>query len=292
MGATKRAHSKVPKLLGSLAGNEFTFDDCLVAPGRLTRFTEREIDLTTHLTHEIKLHYPLASASMDTVAESEMCIKLALIGAIGALHYNFGPDLDENIRRQKEEAEKVKRYQQGFISNPFTLAPNSLVDEAAAMRIARGFGTVPITADGKPNGRLVGMLDEDDYSMRPHRGMPVRDRMVKIGHRGMSGRYYTKVTWDQLKKHGRNPLDVANDILLESHQSGLPVVDAKGNLKYLVTRTDIEKGENYPNATKDNDGQLRVLAAVETWRDKALKRMEALEKVVDGFVIDSAHGFF
>jgi IMP dehydrogenase len=271
------------KLLGQLVGMEFGYNKCLVAPSNKTTFLVNDTDLTTRVSRNITLKIPIVSASMDTVTEHEMAIALALLGGIGVIHYNFGPNLEENIAKQLAQVQLVKRYENGFVEDPITLSPEHLVDDAAGIRKERNYSTIPITENGQPNGRLVGLITKDDYSMRLHAGMKIRERMIT---------QLVTATWEQLQRSGKAPLDVANALLLDSHKSVLPVVDNEGQLMYLVTRSDVEKSESYPYATKDSNGRLRVLAAVEVIRDRAIPRMEALAPYVDGFVIDTAHGYF
>lgn len=275
------------KLLKDLKNREFGYNDALVAQNRRTRFFESDIDLSTHVSRNIKLWIPIVGAAMDTVTEHQMAIALALEGGIGVVHYNWGPtdtpkQLEENIARQLAEVKLVKRYENGFVENPITLSPQHLVDDAARIRRERGISAIPITDNGKSNGGLVGLITKDDYSLKVHSGKKIQERMVKK---------IVTASWDDLRRHP-SPLEEANRILLDSHKSVLPVVDRKGNLLYLVTRSDVEKSETYPHATKDSSGRLRVFAAVETRSEKAMLRMEALHKDVDGFVVDTAHAYF
>ncbi|MEM4282308.1 MAG: IMP dehydrogenase [Candidatus Woesearchaeota archaeon] len=273
------------KLLGELALKEFGYDDVLVAQNRKTNFLEKEIDLTTYISTNIKLKIPIVSAAMDTVTEHEMAIALALLGGIGVLHYNFGPNLEENISKQLEEAKKVKRFKGGFVENPITLSPNHTIDDAVEIKQRCGISTIPITEDGSSNGKLVGLLTKYDYSPLKHKGQQIKARM-------MTGKAILKVKLEELERGPKSPLEIANDILLESHKPVLCVVENTGKLVYLVTKSDIEKFERYPLATKDKRKRLSVLAAVETRKERALERMSALKDYVDGFVIDSAHAYF
>ncbi len=268
---------KHDKLLGELVGKEFGYDNALIAPNRLTTFFEPNIDMSTHLSPRIPLGIPIASAAMDTVAEASMAIVLALEGGIAAVHSNFGPDLEENIAKQLAELKKVKRFRNGFIENPITLSPNDLIAKAAEINM-----TIPITEDGKSTGKLVGILGKNDFDIQSHRGKKVKD--------SMNPKPYT-LTWEEVQKQ-TNPLEYAQQKIRESNHSSIPIVGRNGNLRYLVTRSDIRKAIKYPLATMDNKGRLQVLAAIETRMERAMSRMEATAPYVDGFVIDTAHAFF
>lgn len=270
---------RVPKLHESLQGKEFGFDKCLVAPNNLTDFTEDEINMGGHISEHIKLHVPIKSAAMDTVTNAEAAIKLAEVGLIGTLHFNYGQDLQPNIDRQLEEARKVKRYESGVVVSPITLSSEDLIDKAAQIREREKISTIPVTE----NGELVGVIGKDDYSMLKHQGQPIKNRMIPFEQ-------LVKASWEELERTGK-ALEIANEMLLDSHKSCLPVIDKDRHLKYLVTRTDLEKQLKFPNGTRDEHKRLRVLAAVESHDIRALPRAEALAQYCDGFVIDTAHGY-
>lgn len=265
--------------MNGLAGKEFEYADVLVCPANLTDFLMDQIELRTRFSKRVPLNIPLVSASMDTITEADLAIALALLGGVGVLHYNY-PSIDA----QAADAARVKRYENGFVENPVTVAPEDLVDTVAEIRTSKGISVVPVTENGRANGRLLGIITKDDYSLHLHRGRRVAERMVPFSD-------LTVGQYDDIIRD-KEPLEAANRILLESHKSTLPIVDNKCNLVYLVTRSDIEKNEQFPYAAKDSNKRLRVFAAIESRLDRAEPRMAALAPYVDGFVIDTAHGYF
>lgn len=258
---------------------EFKYEDIIVLQNKLTDFGVDDVNLTGQFSKHIALKAPIMSAPMDTVTESNMAIAMALQGGIGVIHYNM------SVEKQAEEAKKVKRFESGFIEEPIVAFPDTDIEEIAKIRKETHVSTIPVTDDGKPHGKLVGIIHKDDYSIRIHSDLKVKDRMIPLEKLKIA-------RWSDLsKKKNRDPLDEANLILLDSHLGTLPVVDDDGNLLYLVTRADLEKNEFYPNATKDSNKKLRVAVAIESRPELAMKRVEATHKYVDAYVIDTSHGF-
>lgn len=253
----------------------FVFDDFELRDNH-SDFYLKDIDTSTQLTKRIKLRTPIVSAPMDTVTESNMAIALAQEGGLGIIHYNF-----RDMHRIIEELEKVKRYESGFIENPVTLSPGDPVDRAAEIRRTQGVSTIPVTDDGKPNGRLVGIITKDDYSMSMHAGRRVEERMTKD---------LITAKWSDLPDNETARLRFANRILLESHIGTLPIVDSNGHLMYLVTRADLEKNEQYPLATKDDKKRLRVGVAVSPKDEYWEIAQEAVRKGADVILPDTAKG--
>lgn len=242
-----------------------TFDDVLLIPGR-SAVLPREVDITTHLTPEIKLNIPIISAAMDTVTESEMAIALAREGGIGIIHKNL------TIEEQCQEIDKVKRSESGMIINPITLTPDKLIGEALEiMRIYRVSG-IPIV---DVNGKLVGILTNRDLRFEPNKKLKVADLMTKEN-------LITAPVGTTLEKA---------EIILQKYKiEKLPVVDKNGKLRGLITFKDILKKKKHPNACKDDLGRLRVGAAVGVTADTA-ERVAALNQAgTDVIVIDTAHG--
>ena len=244
----------------------------------------KNISLKTDLGKGIILELPIMASPMDTVTNAEVCIALALEGGIGVIHYNYldsngGVDIDAQVR----EIEKVKRFQNGFIQDPVTLSPDMTIAEAIAIGTRYGMtrniiDTFPVTANGKPDGLLVGLLRKQDYRRTKDLDLKVSDRMLHREHFIV----------------GKMPLTLeeANNLLWDKHISHLPIIDKDGHLKYLVTQKDIEKNEQFPSATKDKDGRLRVLFAVETRPSIAYERLEkCFAAGADGVVIDTSQGF-
>lgn len=248
-----------------------TYDDVLLLP-QYSEILPKNVDTKTQLTKGIKLNIPLVSAAMDTVTEHELAIKMALYGGIGIIHKNLTPD------QQAQEIDRVKRFENGFITNPICAKPDQIIQDVYDIRLKYGYKAVPITDNGKPDGKLVGLLTANDYFIHKHSNQKIKQRMTKaenllIAFEGVS-------------------LSEANDILEESKHSKLLIVDSKKNMKLraLVTRRDIEKNKLYPDACKDKFKRLRVGAAVGPAKNME-ERVEKLINVeVDVLVVDTAHG--
>lgn len=247
-----------------------TYDDVLLLP-QYSEILPRNVDTKTQLTKRIELNVPLLSAAMDTVTEHELAIKMALYGGIGIIHKNLSPD------EQAEEVDLVKRFENGFIRNPICAKPNDLIKDIYEIRNKYGYKAVPVTEDGKSDGKLVGLITANDYFIHKHADQKVKDRMTKIE------KLFT--AFDGIS------LSDANDILEESKHSKLIIVDKKtGKLTGMVTRRDIEKNRLYPDACKDSEKRLCVGAAVGPAKNMQ-ERVEKLVKAgVDVIVVDTAHG--
>lgn len=258
------------------AGNSLTYDDLILLP-QYVDFPLNSIDMSARLTRELTLKIPLVSSPMDTVTESDMAIALALQGGIGIIHYNM------SVEDQLRHVEKVKRYQNGFIADPITLPPDATIRQAVAIRQQLGYSIIPITSEG----RLLGMITKYDYSTfsEDYLTKTVQERMVPLER--LSVAHYEEL----LTPRGTFDLVKANELLLDSHSAALPVIDKKHQLRYLITRSDIEKAQNYPNSAVDSSGALLVGAAVETWAEKAHERIQAIEKYTDVIVFDTSQGY-
>lgn len=245
-----------------------TYRDFLVLPGYID-FNPSDVDLETKLTREITLKRPLISSPMDTVTESEMAIAQALMGCIGIIHYN------NSIREQVELVRKVKRYENGFISDPIVLSPDHTIHDLDKIKANQGFSGIPITEDGTPKTKLIGIVTNRDIDFEKDRSIPLGKLMTReliTAPKGIS-------------------LLEANDILKKSKKGKLPIVDSEGRLVSLVSRSDIKKNRDFPYASKDESKRLRVGAAVSTLPESR-DRVDELVKVgVDVIVIDSAQGF-
>ncbi|MFH1012257.1 MAG: IMP dehydrogenase [Candidatus Peregrinibacteria bacterium] len=247
-----------------------TFDDVLLVP-QYSEILPKDVSVETRLSRNIKLNIPLVSAAMDTVTEHELAIKIALCGGIGIIHKNLSPD------DQAEEVKKVKRFENGFIKEPICAKPDDTIEDIYQIRQKYGYKAVPITHDGQPHGKLVGLITANDYFYHKHRHQKVKSRMTK--------------SKDLLTARDGITLSEANDILEESKHSKLLIVDKKtGVLRSLVTRRDIEKNKLYPDASKDADKRLRVGAAVGPAKNME-ERVDKLVKAgADVLVVDTAHG--
>lgn len=247
--------------------NGYTYDDLILLPGHIN-FSTDDVELATHLTKKIKLHLPFVSSPMDTVTESEMAIAMALQGGMGVVHYNC------SIEEQCRMVDKVKRFKNGFITDPKTLSPSHTVEDVDRIKRDFGFSGVPITADGKMGGQLVGIVTNRDVDFLENRKVKVADVMT------------TKLITAQEDVS----LSEANKILVESKKAKLPIVNKKGELVALMSRSDLLKNKAYPHASKDANKQLLVGAAVST-RDSDKQRVHQLVSVgVDVVVIDSSQG--
>lgn len=250
--------------MGKIIKTGYTFDDVLLVPNK-SEVLPKEVDINTHLTRKIKLNVPLISASMDTVTESDMAIAMAREGGIGIIHKNM------SIQRQAEEVDRVKRQENGVITNPFSLSPEHTLEDADKLMANYRISGVPITVDGK----LVGILTNRDLVFETDFSQPIKNLMTSENL--ITGTVGTT-------------LDEAKTILKKNRIEKLPLVDEDNNLKGLITIKDIEKIRLFPHAAKDCMGRLLCGAAVGVTADM-LDRVEALVKAhVDVITVDTAHG--
>src|SRR5512138_1049233 len=245
-----------------------TFDDVLLVP-RHSLVLPSQVDVSSNMTRNIRLHVPLVSAAMDTVTESRLAIAMAQQGGIGIIHKNL------SIEEQASEVDRVKRSESGMIVNPITLSPSNRIYEALELMKKYRISGVPITQDGSKEGRLVGILTNRDLRFESNVDRPISDIMTREP-------LFTVPVG--------TTLDGARDILHRHKVEKLLVVDDQYRLKGLITVKDIQKAIKYPNACKDSLGRLRCGAAVGVGKD-AMERAEALVAAnVDVLVIDTAHG--
>ena len=250
--------------MGTIIGDGITFDDVLLVPS-YSEVIPNEIDLSTHLTKTIKLNIPMMSAGMDTVTEHRMAIAMARQGGIGVIHKNM------SIEAQAEEVDRVKRSENGVITDPFYLSPEHTLEDANNLMAKFRISGVPIT-EGK---KLVGIITNRDLKFETDFSKKIKDSMT---------------TENLVTAREGITLVEAKEILAKARKEKLPIVDAEGNLKGLITIKDIEKQIKYPLAAKDSQGRLLCGAAVGITRN-VMERVEALVKAkVDVIVLDSAHG--
>ncbi|MBQ9416869.1 MAG: IMP dehydrogenase [Clostridia bacterium] len=243
-----------------------TFDDVLLIPAK-SEVLPSDISLKTRLTKKITLNIPLLSSAMDTVTEAEMAIAMAREGGAGTIHKNM------SIEEQADHVDRVKRSENGVITNPICLTPDNYVYEAEDMMHKFKISGVPI-CEG-PNKKLVGIITNRDMRFMDDFNQKIRDVMTK--EHLITAPVGTK-------------LEEAQDILKKYKVEKLPIVNDKGELCGLITIKDIEKARKYPNSAKDERGRLICGAAIGVTRD-VLDRAAALVKVgVDFLVLDSAHG--
>jgi IMP dehydrogenase len=246
-------------------GLALTFDDVLLVP-RHSTVHPRQVSVASRLTRKIPLNIPLVSAAMDTVTEAEMAIAMARAGGIGVLHKNM------SVERQAAEVDRVKRSESGMILNPITLGPDRPLRDAAAMMSRFRISGVPIVDAG---GKLVGIITNRDLQFE-------RDLDQVIS---------TVMTKDKLVTAPVGTgLEDAEKILARHRIEKLPVVDAAGMLKGLITVKDIFKRRQYPDSNKDLHGRLRVAAAVGGTPEAKDRAKALLDAGADVLVIDSAHG--
>ena len=250
--------------MGTIIGDGITFDDVLLVPA-YSQIIPNQVDLTTKLTKEITLNIPMMSAGMDTVTEHRMAIAMARQGGIGIIHKNM------SIEEQADEVDKVKRSENGVITDPFSLSPDHTLADADSLMAKYRISGVPITEGRK----LVGIITNRDLKFETDFTKKIRESMTSEN----------LVT----AKEGIT-LEEAKKILADSRKEKLPIVDDDFSLKGLITIKDIEKAIKYPLAAKDKMGRLLCGAAVGITAN-VLDRVEALVKAgVDVIVLDSAHG--
>jgi IMP dehydrogenase len=247
------------------AESGLTFDDVLLSPSH-SGTHPKDVRTSSRFTSGITLNVPFVSAAMDTVTEAEMAVALARAGGIGVIHKNM------SIDRQSAEVDRVKRSESGMILNPITLAPDATLREANALMMRFKISGVPIV---DRDGRLVGIITNRDLQFerdldRPLEQVMTREKLVTaaVG----------------------TTLDEAERILGQHRIEKLPVVDASGKLRGLITVKDIHKRRQYPDANKDEHGRLRVAAAIGAAGDFLDRAAALVAAGVDALVVDTAHG--
>ena len=250
--------------MGKIIGDGITFDDVLLVPA-YSEVIPNQVDVSTYLTKTVKLNIPFMSAGMDTVTEHRMAIAMARQGGIGIIHKNM------SIEAQAEEVDKVKRSENGVITDPFYLSPEHTLKDADELMAKFRISGVPITEGRK----LVGIITNRDLKFEEDYSKKIKECMTSEN----------LVT----AKEGITMME-AKKMLAKARVEKLPIVDDDFNLKGLITIKDIEKQIKYPNSAKDAQGRLLCGAAVGITAN-VLERVEALVNAkVDVIVLDSAHG--
>ncbi len=250
--------------MGTIIGEGITFDDVLLVP-QYSEVTPNLIDLKTHLTEKITLNIPMMSAAMDTVTESRMAIAMARQGGIGIIHKNMPVDA------QADEVDKVKRSENGVITDPFSLSPEHTLQDADNLMGKFKISGVPVTE----NGKLVGIITNRDLKFETDFSKKIRESMTSEG---------------LITAPEGITLEEAKKILAKARKEKLPIVDKNFNLKGLITIKDIEKQIKYPLSAKDEQGRLLCGAGVGI-TGNMMERVDALVLAhVDVIVVDSAHG--
>ncbi len=247
-----------------IVGEGITFDDVLLVPSE-SEVLPADVDLTTKLTKKIRLNIPLISAAMDTVTESRMAIAIAREGGIGIIHKNM------SIETQAEEVDRVKRSENGVITNPFYLGPSNVLAEADALMAKYRISGVPIVE----NGRLVGIITNRDMKFEEDMTRPIGEVMTRD---------------NLITAREGTTLEEAKKILHKHKIEKLPIVDENFALKGLITIKDIEKAMTYPHTARDERGRLLVGAAIGATSDVMERTAALVAAGVDVVVLDSAHG--
>src|SRR5438105_2036052 len=242
-----------------------TFDDVLLVPAE-SSVLPNDVSTRTRLTREIAVEIPIVSAAMDTVTEARLAIALAREGGIGILHRNL------SIEAQVAEVDKVKRSEAGMIVEPVTLPPDARVSDALDLMSTFHISGVPVISE---DGTLVGILTNRDLRFAPDVTQPVSALMTAR---------------DLVTAPVGTTLREAEEILHRQKIEKLPVVDTDGKLRGLITVKDIQKRIQFPNATKDEKGRLRVAAAVGVGTDAWERAGALVDAGVDALVVDTAHG--
>ncbi|MBM4111938.1 MAG: IMP dehydrogenase [Phycisphaerae bacterium] len=251
-----------------IVADGITFDDVLLLP-RASEVTPEQADTLTIFTKSIPLRIPLVSAPMDTVTEAALAIALAQEGGLGVVHRNMTPE------RQAREVAKVKRSENGVITDPVTLAPGDTVARAVALMAEQNVSGFPVTQDGTSHGELVGILTRRDMKFLHDARSDVKVGDVMTREKLVTAPPET------------TPAE-AETILSRARVEKLLLVDSAGRLRGMITMRDCENFTKHPNACRDSRGRLRVGAACGVMQMERVERLVAAE--ADVLVVDTAHG--
>ncbi|KAF2198238.1 IMP dehydrogenase [Delitschia confertaspora ATCC 74209] len=258
----------VQTLINSKTNGGLTYNDFLILPGYIG-FAANEVALDTPITKRITLKTPFVSSPMDTVTEHQMAIHIALLGGLGVIHHNCSAE------EQAEMVAKVKRFENGFISDPIVISPETTVAEAKALKEKWGFGGFPVTEKGTLRSKLVGIITPRDVQFHDNLNDPVTAVM----------------STDLITAREGIDLKEANDILTKSKKGKLPIVDENFNLITLVSRSDLMKNLHYPLASKlPESKQLISAAAIGTRPEDKVRLQKLVDAGLDIVVLDSSQG--
>eukprot|EP00292_Cryptomonas_paramecium_P033596 CAMPEP_0113695374 /NCGR_PEP_ID=MMETSP0038_2-20120614/20866_1 /TAXON_ID=2898 /ORGANISM="Cryptomonas paramecium" /LENGTH=525 /DNA_ID=CAMNT_0000617913 /DNA_START=12 /DNA_END=1586 /DNA_ORIENTATION=+ /assembly_acc=CAM_ASM_000170 len=257
---------RIEELLKAEPG--LTYDDFLLLPGHIY-FSPQDVSTSTRISRNIRLKCPFVSSPMDTVSEGALAVALALQGGIGIIHYNC------TIEEQARMVRSVKRYKNGFITDPLVMGPNSKVRDIRTIKQERGFSGIPITDTGKIGGQLLGLVCTRDIDFVGDEDMSVTEVMTR----------------DVIVAKEGCTLSQANELMKSSKKGKLPIVNEKGQLVALISRTDLLKNRDYPNCSVDKTSKQLLCGAAVGTRESDKARVAALAaEHVDVIVIDSAQG--
>ncbi|GAA5981962.1 hypothetical protein JCM11641_006812 [Rhodosporidiobolus odoratus] len=259
----------VRELMDSKAQGGLTYNDFLVLPGHID-FPASAVSLESRVTKKTVLKTPFLSSPMDTVTETEMAIAMALLGGLGVIHHNLPPQMQADMVRA------VKKFENGFITDPVCLNPTNTVADVWRIKERQGFCGIPITDNGKLGGKLLGIVTGRDIQFRPNNAS--LDSVMTKGDDLVTG--LAGITLEQ-----------ANDILRDSKKGKLPLVDKEGKLVALLARSDLLKNKDYPLASKKPDSKQLICAAAIGTRGPDKDRLRLLvEAGLDIVVLDSSQG--
>jgi IMP dehydrogenase len=246
----------------------YTYDDFILLPGHID-FDADDVTLETRVSRRLSLQIPLVSSPMDTVTEADMAINMALQGGMGIIHYN------NTIEEQLEQVSKVKRFKNGFITNPLTLSPHHVIADIDNIKREYRFSGVPITESGKMGSKLLGIVTNRDIDFVVDRNLPLSEVMTQelvVAREGCT-------------------LDEANRLLRESKKGKLPIVNANYELVALISRNDLKKNRDFPLASKDPINKRLLVGAAVGTRPEDRDRLAALvEAGLNLVVLDSSQG--
>ncbi|PLW12127.1 hypothetical protein PCANC_02089 [Puccinia coronata f. sp. avenae] len=257
------------ELMDSTKFGGLTYNDFLLLPGYID-FPASEVSLESKVTRNITLRTPFMSSPMDTVTETDMAITMALLGGIGIIHHNMPAHLQASMVRA------VKKYENGFITDPFCLTPENTVADVMAVKEAYGFCGIPVTDTGKLGGILQGIVTARDIQFRSS-DQKLSEVMTKLSELVVGPEGIT--------------LEEANAILRDCKKGKLPLVDSEGRLRSLLARSDLLKNKDYPLASKKPASKQLLCGAAVGTRESDRARLTALVQAgLDVVVLDSSQG--